>query len=434
MASQLFGPEMWDILRASPETSAYLADPAFRAVLQEIKDDPATLSKHAGDPRVMQVFGALAAASSGNASMPSNGGATGPPEKKAKAAATVVEDVEEDLDGLPEEERREKMALRFKERGNASYKGRNFEEAIRLYTQAVEMDEKNVALLTNRAAAKFEGGDYEGCVADCKLAIDRNVERSLRTDFKVIARAWARVGNALVKLGRLDDAVEAYAKSLTESHDPKVYQTHKETIRAAEKKRTAEYVDPEKSAAERAEGNALFKAGDFPGSIKRYTEAIKRNPEDAVPYSNRAASYVKLGELPMALKDCDKSLELDPAFIKAYVRKGNIHFVMKEYHKCIETYERGLKVEPNSRELKAGLYKTQRQIQEQQSSGEVDEEQTKRAMADPEIQRILNDSEVQSKLKQMESDPSIANKIMMSDPTFAAQVEKLIAAGVLRVA
>lgn len=431
--AMLFGPDMWDVLRSSPETAPLLEDAAFKAVLQEIKDDPSALSKHTSDPRLMKVFAVLA--SSGSAGLPS----AKDPATEAKAApgpppaATVVEDVEEDLESLPEDERRVKMALRCKEKGNVAYKKRSFDEAIRLYSEAVDFDERNVALLTNRAAAKFESGDYDGCVEDCKLAIDRNVERGLRTDFKVIAKAWARIGNAYVRMEKLPEAIEAYAKSLTESHDPKVYQSHKETIRALEKKKAAEYVDPEISAAERAEGNTLFKSGDFPGSIKKYTEAIKRNPTDPTAYSNRAASYVKLGELPMALKDCDKCLELDPKFIKAYVRKGNAHFVMKEYHKCIEVYEKGLKVDPNSRELRAGLVKTQRQIQMQQSSGEVDEEQTKRAMSDPEIQRILNDSDVQGKLKQMEADPSIANKIMQSDPTFAAQVEKLIAAGVLRV-
>ena len=97
-------------------------------------------------------------------------------------------------------------------------------------------------------------------------------------------------------------------------------------------------------------------------------------------YSNRAACYMKLGEFPMAVKDCDKALELSPTFgespqtprslpfrlpsnpmarsraracgnriaVKAYTRKGHCQFFMKQYHKCLETYEQGLKVEPNN--------------------------------------------------------------------------------------
>jgi stress-induced-phosphoprotein 1 len=142
---------------------------------------------------------------------------------------------------------------------------------------------------------------------------------------------------------------------------------------------------------------------------------------------------MKLGEFPMALKDCNRCLELDPKFIKAYARKGNIHFFMKEFHKCLEVYEKGLTVDPSSNEMRQGLAKTQRAIQMQQSSGEVDEDQVKQAMQDPEIQKILNDPEVNSMLKQMEADPAVAQKIMRTDPAFAAKVNKLIAAGVLRV-
>jgi stress-induced-phosphoprotein 1 len=446
MAGQLFGPQMWDVLRANPETAALLSDASFRAVLDEIRADPARLGDHAGDPRVMKVFATLATAAS--AAMPPAGAAapprasstatpataaTGSSSSNADKTRAAAHEEMDNLDHLPEKERTAALALREKEKGNAAYKARDFPTAIALYTKAFQMHPQNVALLTNRAAAKFEAGDYDGTIADCREAITLNHDNSLRTDFKVIARAWARMANAYMKLEKLDEAVEAYQKSLTEFHDDKVYAAHKAAIKARELKESRAYINPDISAQERAEGNKLFKEGDFPASIKKYTEAIKRNPDDAVPYSNRAASYMKLGEFPMALRDCDRCLELDSKFIKAYARKGKIHFFMKEYHKCLEVYQKGLQVDPTSAEMRQGLLETKMKIQEQQSSGEVDEEQVKHAMADPEIQGILNDPEVQSMLKRMEQEPSAAARIMQSDPVFASKVEKLMAAGVIRV-
>jgi stress-induced-phosphoprotein 1 len=87
-----------------------------------------------------------------------------------------------------------------------------------------------------------------------------------------------------------------------------------------------------------------------------------------------------------ALKDAEKCLSLDPNFTKAYGRKAQCHVQMKEYHKAMESYEKGLKIDPNSKELMEGKAQTLYKIQTQaSSSGGHDEQQMQNAMKDPEI-------------------------------------------------
>ena len=72
--------------------------------------------------------------------------------------------------------------------------------------------------MTNRAAAKLEAGDAEGAAADCDAAVE--LGRSVRADFKLVAKALARKGAALSKKGDLEGAIACYQKSLTEHRAP----------------------------------------------------------------------------------------------------------------------------------------------------------------------------------------------------------------------
>ena len=60
----------------------------------------------------------------------------------------------------------------------------------------------------------FEKADYEACMADCDQAVERG--RELRADYKLVGRALTRKGTSLVRLNRLEDAVNVYHKALTE--------------------------------------------------------------------------------------------------------------------------------------------------------------------------------------------------------------------------
>ena len=186
-------------------------------------------------------------------------------------------------------------------------------------------------------------GKYQECIHECEKAVE--VGRELRADFKLIARAMGRMGNAFLKLEDLDNAIKYYNKSLTEHRTAEILSKLRE-IEALKAKREKEaYISPELSEAARERGNNLFRTSDFVGAVREYTEAIKRDETNAKNYSNRAAAYMKLVAIPEAEKDVEKALELDPGFVKAYIRKAAILLAKRDYMKSIEVCQQAMELD-----------------------------------------------------------------------------------------
>ena len=192
---------------------------------------------------------------------------------------------------------------------------------------------------------QIELGEAAEAVKTCDEAVRIGREHFL--DYVLVARALARKGNALVKLQDYEAAVDAYRSSMTENRDRKVAEALHNAEVALKKKREQEYLSPEKSLEAKQRGNDAFKGGRFPEAIECYSEAIKRNPTDPLLFTNRAAAYLKLLEAPLAVRDCEKALELDPRNLKAYLRKGTAEHQLKQYYKALETFQKGLEFAEN---------------------------------------------------------------------------------------
>ncbi|KAI8391838.1 uncharacterized protein BYT42DRAFT_210570 [Radiomyces spectabilis] len=318
------------------------------------------------------------------------------------------------------------QALAEKELGNQAYKKREFDVALTHYDKAWELDNTNITFLTNKAAVLFEQEKYNECIEVCQKAVDTG--RELRADYKLVARALQRIGNAYVKLNQLDDAINFYGKSLTEHRTPETLQKLRDTEKQKKELEKAAYHNPELADKAREEGNKLFKESNWPGAIEQYTEAIKRNETDVRPYSNRSVCYLKLMAIHEAQKDAEKCIELDPTFARGYIRKAAVQFAKKEFQDAIDTLKEAQLHDKDgkcAREIQQQMMKAYTAMNPMHSGGEESQEEVlRRAAQDPEIQQIL---------QQMQQDPKAAQE-HLKNPQVAANIRKLMTAGILRMA
>merc|ERR1712007_358775 len=112
----------------------------------------------------------------------------------------------------------------------------------------------------------------------------------------------------------------------------------------------------------------------------------------------------------------------------AWGRKGDIEMAFKEHHKAMDSYKKGLEIDPQNATCKEGLKKVTQQINygRSQMTEEQKKEQAAHAMADPEIQAILQDPVTQQVLRDFQENPAAAQRAM-NDPSIQAKIQKLIA-------
>ena len=458
---KMFGPDMFAKLAANPKTAKLLSNPATVNKLKMLQTNPQAMATAFQDPDLMQCISVLLgidmSGAPGGAAGDEPFAATAPPQNASKPAASSSAFVSEDTSDedepvkpaykapepkaepkkapLSDEEKKlaetKKKAEDIKNKGNELYKKKNFDEAIALYNEAIEVDPKNFNFILNRAAANFEKKDFESAKSDCNLAMEKARENFTPETSTIIAKAYARLGNIYAKTNELDLSIQSYNKSLIENNSYEVRQKLKEVENLKKKLEEKNYIDPVKSNESNELGKESFKNGKFPEAIAHYSEAIKRNPTDAKLYANRAACYVKLMTWGNAMDDCDHCIKLDPTYVKAYIRKGKIQHCIKEFHKALSTFEEAAKLDPHNEDLAEARRATQIAISEANSSGQVDPERQKRAMEDPEIQAILSDPLMNKILQDLSTNPK-GNQAALKDPKVRANLEKLIAAGIIR--
>ncbi|KAJ3291121.1 hypothetical protein HK104_006325 [Borealophlyctis nickersoniae] len=186
-------------------------------------------------------------------------------QKKVKGDAKADGTKSEGAVQQPDAEKKAK-AEELKGQGNKAMGAKNYSEAIRLYTEALELDPQNALYYGNRAAAHSQAGDHDKAVADAKKALEADPD---------YAKGYSRLGHAYFCLGKHQEAVDAYQSGLRLEPTNEVFRT---SLSRAE----AKLKDSNKPAAPRSAGgpgaSAGAGAGGMPGLGNMDFASMLNNP------------------------------------------------------------------------------------------------------------------------------------------------------------
>ncbi|VVC99311.1 unnamed protein product [Leptidea sinapis] len=116
-------------------------------------------------------------------------------------------------------------------------------------------------------------------------------------------------------------------------------------------------------------GNDAFKVSEYERSIEKYTEGLKICPlqftqQRSVLYCNRSAAKIKLAKHKSAIRDCNKAIELDDKYIKAYLRRAHSYEATEKFDESLADYKKVLELDPGHREANIAVHRLPPLIEE----------------------------------------------------------------------
>ncbi|GAB6020966.1 RNA polymerase II-associated protein 3 [Chamberlinius hualienensis] len=119
---------------------------------------------------------------------------------------------------------------------------------------------------------------------------------------------------------------------------------------------------------EKDKGNAFLKSGKIDQAIECYTKGNQLDPENALLLANRALAFIKNKQYGAAESDCDAALLLDPSYVKAYLRRAAAREALRKYDKAVEDLEIVLQHEPHNKESLNSLEKLRKIVEKNQTN------------------------------------------------------------------
>ena len=179
-----------------------------------------------------------------------------------------------------------------------------------------------------------------------------NKSIALKPDYAV---AYYNMGNALKDQGKLEEAIEAYNKAISLKPDyafayynmGNTLQDQGKLDEAIEAYNKALSLKPDYAEAYSNMGNALKDQGKLDKAIEAHNKSISLKPDYAQAHSNMGVALQDQGKLDKAIEAYNKALSLKPNYADAYINMGVALKDQGKLEEAVEAYNKSISLKPD---------------------------------------------------------------------------------------
>uniref|UniRef100_A0A5B7B9T9 Uncharacterized protein n=1 Tax=Davidia involucrata TaxID=16924 RepID=A0A5B7B9T9_DAVIN len=217
--------------------------------------------------------------------------------------------------------------------------------------------------------------------SSAQIAADANLPEASQS----LGEDWTREARTSISglskdelFGQFFGALEKihYFKTTPDGHDDQVQldrATHIFDNALVEMQKSRCQTFDQKSLAEtfKSQGNKAMQSKLYSDAIELYSCAIALCEDSAVYFCNRAAAYTQIHQYTEAIRDCLKSIEIDPNYSKAYSRLGFAYYAQGNYRDAINKgFMKALQLDPNNESVKENIRVAEEKLKEEQQRTE----------------------------------------------------------------
>lgn len=255
----------------------------------------------------------------------------------------------------------EDQANRLLESGNMAYENHQFDQAVRDYSTALELEYSDDALSAElyyrRALAQIEIGAWDLAIRDFSLVIENE---TLPVD------AYVGRGDLYYRMGEYDNALADVESAL--NIDPAnsaalvtraaVYLAQDQHTEAVQDLQTVVNVDADYAPAYFYRSVANYNVGEQFAALQDLNQAIQLDSQNAAAHYLRGLVYEKEGgdNIELALADYSRAIQLDPMYSAAYRSRSWIYARQGQIANSRSDRQNAMLVDPTVAGISVGDY------------------------------------------------------------------------------